>query len=255
MFRPQILCGCLIGILMVAPLSHARTEVDETLQKVSQWVETERMIVRDRETWQTEQASIGNLIEVFNQELDALREQIRAAEEDTSAAEQQRAELLEQDRILRELEEQVTAQLMQAELRLKALYQRLPPPLQQELRPLAVAMPDDPRNTNLSLGQRIQPVAAMLTQIQRFNAAVTVVDDFREFEAGNPVQVKSVFFGLGPAFYVDGANQHAGVGFLGANGWEWRDDPSIAPQVREFLNIYGGTQQAKYIFLPVEIRR
>lgn len=183
-----------------------------------------------------------------------LREQIDAAEEDTSAAEAARAALNAQDEQLRSLESRVLAQIIEAEKELRSLYRRLPPPLQQELRPLFNALPENPATSTAAIAQRIQPVAAMLTQIQRFNGSVTVVDAFREFEAGTPVQIESIYFGLGASFYVDKSNTHAGVGVMGPNGWTWRDDPSIAQAVRSFLEIYRGSRQATYIFLPIEIQ-
>lgn len=246
--------GCLLALVVAGPFASGQTPVDAALERVSEWVETERRISRDRESWQSERASIESLTEVFRSELVTLQEQIANSEADTSAAEQQRAELLEEDRILREMEGRVMEQLIGAEISLRALYNKLPPPLQQELRPLAVVLPEDPRTSTLSLGQRIQPVAAMLTQIQRFNASVTVIDDFREFQAGSPVQVKTIYFGLGAAYYVDGANVHAGVGVPGPDGWVWQENANIALQVRDFLDIYGGNRQAEYVFLPVRVQ-
>jgi len=180
--------------------------------------------------------------------------QAHAAEDDVSAAEARRAELNEREDRIRELESQIEAGLVAAETQLKSLEVMLPPPLREELAPLFNALPEDSADTKLAIGQRIQPVAAILTQIQKFNQAVTVVEGFREFEEGRTVQTEKIYFGLGAAYYVDQANEHAGYGVLDEDGWRWVDDDSLTQQVRAFLNIYRGQQQARYIELPVNVR-
>ncbi|MCD8482993.1 MAG: DUF3450 domain-containing protein [Verrucomicrobia bacterium] len=122
------------------------------------------------------------------------------------------------------------------------------------MRPLINALPENPASSTVPLAQRIQPIVASLTQIQRFNSAVTIVEEFREFEVGTPVQIEGIYFGLAAAYYVDRANAHAGKAVIGPNGWEWRDDPSMAQAVRSFIDIHRATRQAEYVFLPATIQ-
>jgi hypothetical protein len=235
-----------------APLL-AAAPLDETVSTLEQWVETERLISRAQAEWETNRASMENLLEVYGQEIETLEALIQAAEEDTSAAEARRSELTEQDRAIKEIEAQVIDGLIEAEKALKGLKVLLPPPLQQELGPLFNTLPDNPEESRLALGQRIQPIVAILTQVQKFNQVVTVVEGFREFEEGRTVQTEKIHFGLGAAFYIDQADEHAGVAVLGPDGWEWRDDNSLIPAVRSFIDIYRGTQQARYVDLPIAV--
>jgi hypothetical protein len=229
------------------------SQLEETVNTLEQWVETERLISETRAEWETNKASMDNLVSIYTQEIETLKEIIEAAEKDTSAAETRRAELTEQDKAVKEFETKVVDGLVEAEKAIKGLKAVLPPPLQEELGPLFSTIPDDPTTSKLSIGQRIQPLVAILTQVQKFNQVVTVVEGFREFEAGRTVQTEKIYFGLGAAYYVDQADEHAGIGEMGPDGWVWEDDPKLVPMVRSFIEIYRGTQQAKYVKLPVTV--
>jgi hypothetical protein len=254
---PYYRLGRLAALLLAVVLPSAvlsQANIDPVLEKIQQWVETERRIAREQAAWETDREAIHHLLAVYRQELQTLDEQITAAERDTSAAEHRRAELLRSDEALKEIEAAVTSQFIAAEKAVKTLYRRLPLPLQQETAPAYTALPDDPERSRLPIANRIQPLAALLTQIQKFNTTVTIVEEFREFERGNPVQVESIYFGLGAAYYVDQANKNAGVGVPGDDGWTWREQNEIADKLRAFLDIYRGKKQAVYIELPVTVR-
>ncbi|MEX0331912.1 MAG: DUF3450 family protein [Puniceicoccaceae bacterium] len=241
------------GISAVLAAPSFASLLDDTTNTLEQWVETERQISVSQAEWETEKASIENLISIYTEEIESLTGIIEAAESDTSAAETRRAELLEQDESVKALEAQLVDALIKTEINIKSLEATLPPPLQEELSPLFKSLPEDPATSKLAIGQRIQPIVAILTQVQKFNQVVTVVEGFREFEAGSTVQTEMVYFGLGAAFYVDQANEHAGVAVPGPDGWTWKDDDTLASTVRAFIDIYRGTQQARYIEIPVSV--
>jgi hypothetical protein len=219
--------------------SFAQTPLDDTLTVVKEWVETERMLATGRSEWESDKAGITNLITVYKEELKSLNE---------------RAELLAKSESIKALEKGIESSLAKAEAKLKALEPLLPDPLSKELAPLFRTIPEKASETKLSVGQRIQPIVAILTQIQKFNQVVSVIEDYREFETGRTVQTETIYFGLGAAYYVDQANEHAGFGYLGEDGWVWKDDVSIAQQVRTFMDVYKGSTQAKYVSLPVDVR-
>lgn len=227
--------------------------LEDTTNTLEQWVETERLLSEAQAEWETEKASMENLISIYTEEIASLTGIIEAAEKDTSAAEARRSALLEQDAAVKGIEADLVRAIIEVEKNLKSLQAILPPPLLEELGPTFKTLPEDPENSKLAVGQRIQPVAAILTQVQKFNQTVNLFEGFREFEEGSTVQTEMVYFGLGVAFYVDQANEHAGVAFPGPDGWQWTDDNSLAATVRSFIDIYKGTQQARYIEIPVNV--
>lgn len=243
-----------LGFCVAGQALPGQNLLEDSVNILEQWVQTERNISEAKADWEADKASMRNLIAIYEEEVATLNQTIEDAEKDTSAAEVLRNELLEQRDATKQVEEQVVDALVQAEIKIKGLQAVLPPPLQQELGQLFGALPDDPQASELPIGQRIQPIVAILTQVQKFNQVVTLVDDFREFEAGRTVQTETVYFGLGGAFYVDQANENAGIGVPGDNGWEWSSDKTLIPSIRKFVDIYRGTQQASYVDLPVSVK-
>lgn len=242
----------IVGMSLAEPLG--ADALSESVNVVEQWVETEKRISEVEAEWAFNRATMQNLIDLYREELGNLEQVIEEAQADVSAAERERSELRGRDEALKEVESGVLGLIEEAERTLKQLEPFLPKPLAEELSPLFRGLPEDVKASRLSIGQRIQPVVAILTQIQKFNQVVTVVEGFREFEAGKTVQTETVYFGLGAAYYVDQANTHAGVGELGPDGWEWRDDSSLVASVRTFVNIYRGLEQATYVEVPLSVR-
>ena len=225
--------------------------LDQTTNTLGEWVELERRIAQETSEWAIEQQSLQDLLAIYRTELEALTQQIEAAENEVSAAETARAELTAKNERLREFEAAVLEAIVEAELTILTLQRKLPPPLQEEIQPFFAQVPQNPRESDLSIGQRIQFVAGILTQVQKFNIGVTIEEDFREFESGTPVQIDAIYFGLGAAYYVDKADAHAGIGIVTAEGWTWREDDSLIPVVRQFVEVYRGLQQPTYVELPV----
>lgn len=242
------------GLLAACQTILWASPLEDTVNTLQEWVDTERLISVSASEWESEKASMENLIAIYNEEATTLDKTIEDAEKDTSAAEVLRNDLQEQREATKKVEAKVVKAMIEAENKIKTLEPVLPPPLQQELAQLFKAIPDDPKESELPIGQRIQPIAAILTQVQKFNQVVTLVDDFREFEAGRSVQTETVYFGLGGAFYVDQADENAGIGVPGENGWEWTADNSLVSAIRSFVDIYRGKKQASYVNLPVSVK-
>ena len=248
--RLLMVAGVFTAVLSIA----AGSPLDETVSALEEWVETERQISVSEAEWETSKSSMENLISIYSREIETLGDLIEEAEKDTSAAETRRTQLNEQSEAVKSIENKVVAAMVEAEMLIKTLQPLLPLPLQEELNPLFNSLPENPKEAKLAIGQRIQPIVAILTQVQKFNQVVTVVGGFREFEAGRTVQTDTIYFGLGVAYYIDQADEHAGMGYIGPEGWEWRDDTALIPAVRNFLNIYQGTQQASYVDMPVSVK-
>jgi hypothetical protein len=242
------------GVLAIGQFSLWASPLEETVNTLQQWVSTERMISEESAEWEAEKASMLNLIDIYQQEVETLTQVIADAEKDTSAAEVLRNELLGQDEAVKRVEAQVVEALIRTEKLIKTLEPVLPQPLKEELGPVFKTLPSNPDESKLAIGQRIQPIVAILTQVQKFNQTVTLVEGFREFEEGRTVQTETVYFGLGAAYYVDQANENAGYGVPGEKGWGWKADKTMVQAVRSFVDVYRGKQQARYVNLPLSVQ-
>lgn len=253
--RRKGICALFAGFVAVSSgFGEDGPKIEETVSVLQEWVKVEKSIAEERADWAADKDSLEKTIVLLKQEIKDLEAEIASSRDDVSAAEARRAELTQRNELLQGIEGDVASFLSKLEDSFKAVFARLPEPLQQELQPAYSALPEDSADTKLSIAQRIQPVVAMLTMIQKYNNAVDLASGFREFENGETVQTDVIYFGLGVAYYVDGANQHAGYAVLGDDGWTWKDDPAIAPTVRLLVDIYRGNKQAAYVDLPIEVK-
>lgn len=241
-------------VVVFSPLLIAQSALDESFVVLEKWVETEKLISEEENEWTVEKTSLEDLIALYEEEKEILEERIEEAEKSASEADRKRVELATERDRLKAVQDDIRAIVLKEEEAMKELIRMLPEPLQQEIAPLTRRIPKDSKDTSLSLSQRTQNLVGILTQIDKFNSAVTLVTETREFSDGKLVEVNTIYFGIGVAYYVDKAAEHAGVGVPGPDGWEWTSSLEIGPAVYEAVEIYNGQQQPAYVNLPVTIK-
>jgi hypothetical protein len=135
----------------------------------------------------------------------------------------------------------------------EAIVTTLPTPLVNRIKPLIRRLPDDPANTKLSLGERVQNIVGILSQADKFNTTITQTSESRELDSGTVVEVRTLYWGLAMAYYVDAAGEYAGIGFLGKDGWEWPQIDGAGPQIKKRLDAYEGSEEIQFVEVPARI--
>ncbi len=253
----SIAAACaLLATLTVAPLAANASEGAEVFRtKVEKWVETRQLISEEQTEWEAEQQTLRATRELLKDQKQVLADAIAELEAgDTQADEARRELLLERgalQRSRRALEERVVA----LEKQVLDLETRFPAPLRKKLEPLLVQIPRDPETTRLGLGQRLMSVLGILAQAEKFNDTATFVGETREVEGGQKIQVRTLYWGLGQALYVDTQGRLAGVGRPGDDGWVFTSDTDIADGAGLVLDIYeGNVDVIDFVELPVAIQ-
>jgi hypothetical protein len=127
--------------------------------------------------------------------------------------------------------------------------------LRRKLEPLLVQIPEDPQAVDAQLGQRLMNVLGVLAQAEKFNGAATFVGETRSVKGEQKVQVRTLYWGLGQAIYVDARGEIAGIGRPDAEGWAFSEEPKLAEDAARLLDIYEGNVDAiEFVSLPVEVR-
>jgi hypothetical protein len=229
--------------------------VGEFRAKMEKWVETRRIISEEKADWEVEREILKATKGLLGQQKKALQAEIAELEESNTAADEERRDLLlqraEYRRVSRALEHEIRAM----EEAVLALAPRLAEPLQKKLEPLLVQIPDDPETARLSLGQRLMNVLGVLAQAEKFNGTATFVGETRAINGDQKVQIRTLYWGLGQAIYVDARGETAGIGRPGAEGWEFSNEPGLADDAKLLLDIYeGNVDVIEFVKLPVEIR-
>ena len=138
-----------------------------------------------------------------------------------SAADQDRVQLTAEKEELAAGASVVEANIGALETQIKRILKTLPEPLIEKIQPLVRRLPENPANTKLSFGERVQNIVGILSQADKFNTTVTLTSDARAIDSGKTVQVSTIYWGLAMAYYVDDSGSYAGIGYPTADGWEW----------------------------------
>ena len=151
-------------------------------------------------------------------------------------------------------ERNVRAFLARLEGKIKKLVPRLPSPLAKRLEQHIALVPEDPQNTKVSLGKRLQLIAVIIGEVNKFNSEISIHGEVRKNEQGIEVPVQILYLGLGGAYFVDNKDQYAGIGIPAADGWKWETRTDLAEKISQAIKIYDNTAPAEFVSLPFQVQ-
>ncbi len=244
-------------LLSLGPSAPAAAEggVDAFRVQTEKWVETRGLISKEKSDWRVEQEDLEATRRLLQQEKEALQAEIAELEESNTASDEERRDLLLRRGEYQRASLSLADQIRGMEEEVLRLASQLPEPLQKRLDLLLVQIPEDPEKTRLQLGQRLMSVLGVLAQAEKFNSTATFVGETRPVRDGEKVQIRTLYWGLGHAVYVDAQGETAGIGRPGEDGWDFDDDSDLASRAKLLLDIYeGNVDQIEFVPLPVAIR-
>jgi septal ring factor EnvC (AmiA/AmiB activator) len=250
--------GAQLGLLVLASalpgITRAETTVSDTRVALEKWVETRQQISKTRADWQADKESLEQTVALYERELQSVEAQMSKVSTNNTQVTKEAAEAEALKKSSSEAIERARQFANEFETRLKQLLPQLPAPLQDIVKPLALRMPADPANTRMLAAERVQVCVGALNELDKFNNAVNVFNEKRKNDKGEEVAVQTIYVGLGAAYFVNDTADFAGVGTPGAGGWQWSNQPDLAPAVQAALKIYRNEQTARFITLPVTIK-
>ena len=248
----RILAG---AIFLATLLPCAAWGVEAFRAKMEKWVETRQLISRERSDWEADRETLRATRDLLKQQKSALESSIQELETASSQDDEERRTLLLRRAELQESRPVVAERVRAMELEARDLAGRLPAPLVRKLEPLLVQIPDDPEHTGVGLGQRLMNVLGILAQAEKWNGTANLAGETRDMGNGEKLHVRTLYWGLGQAIYVDERGEHAGIGRPGEEGWEFSAQPEIADDADLLLDIYeGNVDTIEFVQLPVRIQ-
>jgi len=230
------------------------SDVDSTRTTIEKWVETRRIISREKRDWELGKQLLNERIQLVTSEIASLRERIADAETNISEADQKRVELEEENEKLKQASASLEDNVLAYEARTRQLLDRLPTPILDRVKPLSQKLPDNPDDTELSLSERFQNVIGILNEINKFNSEITVTSEVRTLSDGTSAEVTSLYVGIGQGYYVGAKGKIAGYGTITENGWKWRSANDDAAEIGRAVAILKNEQVASFVNMPVEIK-
>lgn len=249
----------LAALASLSPAALAAAEAagaasDQYRAKMEKWVETRQILSEERADWLVERESLEATRDLLRDERKALKEQIESLETTEGGAESERLELAARRDAYRQSAEILEGKVLGLEQQVLALVPKLPEPLQKKLEPILVQIPTNPELAKAGLGQRLVNVLAVIAQAEKWNGTATFVGETRDVGNGQKVAVRTLYWGLAQAVYVDSQGETAGIGRPTAEGWKFVDDPDLADSAKEILDIYEGiVDTIAFVPVPAEI--
>ncbi len=220
---------------------------------IKQWVQTERLITEEKNTWKVEKQRMQDLLNIYQKELTLLNEEIEKAGASAELADDRKGELESELKAYRDAQRLLIDSLTNMLPRTRNLIKRLPDPLQKELSTDIdlLSSPDameKPRDV-------LKSILNVLTSAGRFNRSVTVAEQTRELGSGEKMTLNVLYLGLARAYFASSAGDTSGIVTLGEDGWNWQDKPELADDIRRAIAVYKKDQQPQLIQLPVGLNK
>jgi septal ring factor EnvC (AmiA/AmiB activator) len=246
-----ILVVALVGLVVKAAEPTTLTESRSTLE---QWVQMRQLISKTKSDWQADKDTLQQTIALYDRELGSVEEQMSKVSTNNTQVEKEMQEALALQKTSQEALDRARLFASEFEAKLKQFVPQIPAPLQDIVKPLMARLPEDPDKTKMLSAERVQVSVGVLNELDKFNNAVNVFNEKRKNDKGEEVAVQTIYVGLGAAYFVNETGDFAGVGAPGAKGWEWTNQPEIAPTVEAAVKMYRNEQTARFVMLPVVVK-
>lgn len=245
-----------LPLLLSSPFARGEgPNLGETRTALQQWVELRKLISEESTNWRVDKELMADTLDVLAREMELLEERIAAAEENTTVADARREELTAENEKLKEASRAVEDRMPEMEAKIRELVTLFPETLNQRIEQLIKRMPsaERARSTRAALGERVQNIVGILQEVEKFNRQITIVTELKPLAGGELAQVKTMYIGLGQAYFVDENARYAGIVRPTAGGWQEETRNDIASAIRDAVSIYENEKLAEFVPLPVEI--
>lgn len=226
----------------------------QTRSTLEQWVQTRQLISKTRSDWDADKEMLAQTTALYERELKSIAEQMSKVSTNNAQVEKERLTATAKQSELEAAAEKARSLVAGLEKRVQELAPGFPPPLAEKLTSSLKRIPADPANTKMSGLERMQNVVGILNEVDKFNAAVTVVSEVQKNSSGAEVQVETLYLGLAQAYFVDKAGEYAGLGTPAATGWQWTPNNALAGKIQKTIAMYKNATPADFVSLPVQIK-
>jgi FtsZ-binding cell division protein ZapB len=239
---------------ITASLLSAQPEIEATKDTLQQWVETRQIISQEKADWKVEQSIFTDTIALLDSELERLDSELETMEASATAADEERSQLSREKEQLTAASAVVESHVGELETQMRTIIPTLPEPLVEKIKPLIRRLPDDSSDTSLSLGERVQNIVGILSQADKFNNTITQTSESREISEGKTVEVRTLYWGLATAYYVDATGEYAGIGHPTVDGWEWPRIDEAGAAIKRLIDVYEGSEEIQFVPVPARIK-
>jgi hypothetical protein len=240
----------LTGLLAFALTATAGDTPADGRAALEKWVETKRLICKERQDWRVEKALLEDRVQLVRRETESLKESTTQLTNTIGEADQKLAESTAKIDELKAATAGLGQNIVRVEAGVLALLARVPTPIAERVKPLSQRIPRPGAETRMGLSERFQNVIGILNEVNKFSREITVTSEVRDQPDGGKAEVSVIYLGLARAYYCNSASGLAGIGRPGPEGWVWEPRNDLAPTVADTIAIYRNEKPAGYVLLP-----
>lgn len=234
--------------------SDGQNAIDATRSILEQWVETERVISREKQNIELSKEILNERIALVEREIASLRERIKETEEHLDEANEIRMKLTDETTSQRTISMSLDEHLITLEDRIRTLLNRSPDLLRERIKPLSQRLTGDRIDSNRSLSERFQNVIGIMNEVDKFNRDLTLASELRILDDDVAIEVTALYVGLAQSYFTSANDLIAGVGTATDEGWKWSQRNDAAKAISQAIAILKNESVAVYVQLPVELQ-
>lgn len=242
------------GIALAGPAAlSAAPELAETRSTLKEWVELKKIVSEEKNNWVVEKQSLNESIDLLKEEIAKIDKAIVEYELEASDADKVREDLAKEESELKQASAIVKNTIVDLEAETLEIIKFLPGTLQDKISILSQRIPKTKRDMEAStLSARVMNVIAILSEVEKFNSQLSVVNEIREIK-GERVRVDTLYIGLAIAYYVDGTKSEAGYMIPAKDGWTRFEDNTLANDISDAVAMQKREATVRFVDLPITI--
>ena len=243
----------LLTVAWAATPAQTDDDLFEARSTSAQWVETEHAISKEKLEWTMKREYLEDLIAMRRDEIEEYRQKIVETREKIGTAEAEIDKMLAESETLEATAAELEDTVRSLEAAALQLVSKLPPVARERVELLEQSIPDDPDDTNLTLGKRFLNIVGIVDQLNKFHAEISTANERRDQPDGTTVEVMTAYVGLSMAFYANASGDVAGSGRFVNGQWVWEAHNEDAAEIARLIAILDG-ESAEFVSLPVSLR-
>ncbi|HEX9784651.1 MAG TPA: DUF3450 family protein [Opitutaceae bacterium] len=228
-------------------------DLAKTRSALEQWVEFRKLISEEQNNWRVEMETIQESINLIQSELERIDSDLVKMDEGITEADKERSRLNEDNDALKQAASAVGGAIAELEAKILELHEFFPADLKKKIQPLYVRIPKK-ESTRSGTGERLQNVVGILSEVEKFNRTITIVNELQQLPGGETAQVRTMYLGLGSAYFTNEDGTYGGILTPKKGGWTPTVQPENARTIRNAIGVYEGAVLAEFLPLPVEIK-
>lgn len=226
-------------------------KVQDTRDSLEQWVETRRVISKEKADWKLGRELLEDQVELRGAEIATIRDRIAETRKSIADAQAKKAALETERDELRAVAKEFEEVVVELEKRALTLAARLPEPVLGEMRKAVQNIPAAGEKTELGLGIRYGNVIGVLLAINKFNKDIKIENEIRQLEDGTEISVQALYLGVGQAYYASEDGKHGGIGYATDKGWIWEARDDEAAKIALAIAVKLNKEPAAFVKLPL----